>query len=107
MDVKLAYLYGQLSDDKYIYMRPLSGIKLSSMKDNQVPRLYACLYGLKQTRRWWAKKFYKVTTAIGLTCLEHDYAIFYCYYLNGEILVIAISVDNMTMTDPNITQFKD
>jgi hypothetical protein len=48
VDVNSAYFYGQLEEGKEIFMKPLKGINLKSIKPSQVLRLWACLYGLKQ-----------------------------------------------------------
>jgi hypothetical protein len=54
LDVKTAFLYGELEED--IYMNQLEGFVIPK-KENLVCRLKRSLYGLKQSPRQWYKRF--------------------------------------------------
>ena len=57
MDVKTAFLHGDL--DKEIYMEQPEGFTIKE-KNDYVYKLKKSLYGLKQTPRQWYKKFKSV-----------------------------------------------
>ncbi|MCO5578144.1 hypothetical protein L7F22_031982 [Adiantum nelumboides] len=60
MDVKMAFLYGDLEED--VYMVQPEGFEMESKKPKRaklVCRLCNALYGLKQGSRQWYLKFYK------------------------------------------------
>ncbi|GJW11240.1 reverse transcriptase [Tanacetum coccineum] len=57
MDVKTAFLHGDL--DKEIYMEQPKGFQVK-WKEGYVCRLQKSLYGLKQAPRQWYKKFESV-----------------------------------------------
>ncbi|THH16855.1 hypothetical protein EUX98_g9236 [Antrodiella citrinella] len=102
MDVKSAYLYGRMEEGENIYMRPPRGTQLAGIKPGQVLKLQACIYGLKQAGRRWAKKFRSVMTDVGLTRSELDHGVFYRYLPNDEFVVLFIHVDDMTMIAPSM-----
>ena len=54
MDVKTAFLYGELEET--IFMRQPEGFEAKG-KDNQVCLLQRSLYELKQSPRQWNKRF--------------------------------------------------
>ena len=56
LDVKTAFLYGQL--DEEIYMEQPEGFKIDS--SNQVYHLLCALYGLKQVALAWNKELHKL-----------------------------------------------
>ena len=55
MDVKTAFLHGDVKED--IYMQQLEGFEEKS-KENMVCKLKKSLYGLKQAPREWHHKFH-------------------------------------------------
>ena len=52
VDVKSAYLYGELNENEVIYMKPPPG-EIRICSDKNVLRLQKALYGLKQSGRCW------------------------------------------------------
>ena len=77
MDIKSAYLYGKLSDEEIVYMRPPPQISLPGLKPGQVLRLKVALYGLKQAGRRWYNVYSSTMLVIGLKRSEHDHAVFF------------------------------
>ena len=67
IDVKTAYLYGDL--DEEIYMETPEGYDLPNRK---VFRLHKALYGLKQAGRQWYLELKKTLTQFGMTQLQSE-----------------------------------
>jgi hypothetical protein len=97
VDVKSAYLYGELNEDEVIYMRPPPGdIKICG--DKHVLRLLKALYGLKQSGRRWYQVLRKILSDIGLTRSEHDHAVFFKRENNILTTILLAHVDDFTIT---------
>ena len=71
LDVKNAFLNGDLQED--VYMAPPPGISHDS---GCVCKLKKALYGLKQAPRAWFEKFSIVISSLGFVSSSHDYALF-------------------------------
>ena len=71
MDVKNAFLNGDLYEE--VYIQPPPSYPHSG---SQVRRLRGALYGLKQAPRAWFEKFSLVVTQQGFTSSPHDTALF-------------------------------
>jgi hypothetical protein len=69
MDVKTAFLYGEL--DEEIYMEQRDGFKISG-QENKVCILIKSLYGLKQEPEQWLEKFNTTLTSAGFMVSEAD-----------------------------------
>lgn len=91
MDVKTAFLNGDLEEE--IYMQQPPGFPLSS-DPGKVLRLRKSLYGLKQAPRAWNIKFNEVSRSLGLTrCLSEP-----CIYTQnsgGDITLLGLYVDDI------------
>ena len=96
VDVKSAYLYGELNEDEVIYMKPPPGdIRICS--DKHILRLQKALYGLKQSGRRWYQVLRKILGEIGLTRSEHNHAVFYRHE-NGVLTTVLLAhVDDFTI----------
>jgi hypothetical protein len=92
MDVKNAFLHGDLKEEVYMYPPPRV----------EVPPGYVChlrcaLYGLKQAPRAWFQRFNSVITAAGLTPSDHDPTLFIHTSSHGRTLIL-LYVDDMLIT---------
>ena len=74
MDVKNAFLNGDLSEE--VYMQPPSGL---SVESNKVCYLRRALYGLKQAPRVWFAKFSSTISRLGYMASHYDSALFLLY----------------------------
>jgi hypothetical protein len=73
MDIKTAFLYGQLEEE--IYMVQPEGFVAPGQED-KVCRLHKCLYGLKQSSRVWGEHFTNFIKQQGLVQSEADPCLF-------------------------------
>ena len=101
MDVKSAYLYGKLSDDEVIYMRPPTHVQLKGLRPGNVLRLRVAIYGLKQSGRCWYATFLNALVSIGLKRSEHDHALFYRHHDKRISSYLASHVDDLTLIAPD------
>jgi hypothetical protein len=106
IDIKGAYLNGELNDDERIYMRQPPGYGQGSL----VCRLKKTLYGLKQSGRRWYQKLVDIMTKLRFSRSEVDQAVFYRRDLGKNILIIVkVHVDDCSIvasTQPLIDRFK-
>jgi hypothetical protein len=96
MDVKNAFLNGDLSEE--VYMQPPSGL---SHPTNKVCRLRQALYGLKQAPRAWFAKFSATVSRLGYSINSYDSTLFIRYTNRGTILLL-LYVDDMIITRDDI-----
>ncbi|KAL9265456.1 Retrovirus-related Pol polyprotein from transposon RE1-like protein [Drosera capensis] len=96
MDVKNAFLNGDLSEE--VYMKPPPGY---DHLPNKVCRLRKVLYGLKQAPRAWYVKFHSTLGQLGFTTSSYDSALFIKKSSAGIILLL-LYVDDMIITSDNI-----
>lgn len=87
MDVKCAFLNGELNED--IYMQLPDGFN----KGNKVCKLNKALYGLKQASRAWNEKFNEFMIRIGFTRCKSDQCL-YVKEANGVICYVLLYVDD-------------
>ena len=82
MDVKTAFLNGELEEE--VYMKPSPGIQIARGK---VYHLKKALYGLKQARHTWYNKFHTTLKAWGWAISPYDG----CVFIHSELeLYIAL-----------------
>uniref|UniRef100_A0A7N2LKK1 Integrase catalytic domain-containing protein n=1 Tax=Quercus lobata TaxID=97700 RepID=A0A7N2LKK1_QUELO len=92
MDVKNAFLNGNLSEE--VYMQPPLGL---SVESNKVCHLRLALCGLKQVPRAWFSKFSSIIFRLGYTASPYDSALFLRHIDKGTILLL-LYVDDMIIT---------
>ncbi|KAM7530049.1 hypothetical protein LguiB_033459 [Lonicera macranthoides] len=93
MDVKNAFLHGDLKEE--IYMLPPPG--LFTNPSNEVCRLKRSLYGLKQAPRAWFEKFRTTLLNFQFTQSQYDSSLFLKRTATG-IVVLLVYVDDIVIT---------
>jgi hypothetical protein len=91
MDVKTAFLNGELNDE--IYMDQPLGFETKG-QERKVCKLKRFIYGLKQASRQWNIKFHQVILKDGFTMMEEDH----CVYLkcsNNSFIILPLYVDDI------------
>ena len=92
MDVKNAFLNGELSEE--VYMTPPSDIQLPQ---GHVCHLRKALYELKQAPRAWFEKFSSTVISLRFSASNYDSGLFTRTTEAGTILLI-LYVDDMIIT---------
>ncbi|WKA12737.1 hypothetical protein VitviT2T_030094 [Vitis vinifera] len=101
MDVKNAFLNGDLSEE--VYMQPPLGLSIES---NKVCHLRRALYGLKQAPRAWFAKFSSIIFHLGYTASPYDSALFLRRTDKGTILLL-LYVDDMIITGDDLSGIQE
>jgi hypothetical protein len=97
MDVKNAFLHGELQKEAYLDQPP--GYEDISHLD-YVCKLRKALYGLKQALRAWHDKIAKYLVTIGFRMLDADHSL-YVRKSDEGIVVITIYVDDLIVGGDN------
>ena len=97
MDVKNAFLNGDLSEE--VYMQPPPGI---SVESNKVCHIRRALYGLKQALQAWFAKFSSTISCLGYMASHYDFALFLRHTDKGTILLL-LYVDDMIITGDDLS----
>ena len=101
MDVKNAFLNGELSEE--VYMQPPPGLSIDS---NKVCHLRRALYGLKQAPRVWFVKFSSTIFRLGYTTSPYGSALFLHHTDKGTILLL-LYVDDMIITGDDLSGIQE
>ncbi|HEV7737050.1 MAG TPA: reverse transcriptase domain-containing protein [Chlamydiales bacterium] len=102
MDVKTAFLHGNLEED--IYIEQPVGMEEPG-KENWVALLNKSLYGLRQAGRRWAKKLQKSMLEEGFTQISVEHSL-YIRKSNTGTALIAVHVDDMAVAASNGDEIK-
>ena len=100
MDVKTAFLNGDLEED--IYMTQPEGFVVAG-KENWVCKLNKSLYGLKQASRAWYQKMDQALLITGFNRLYADSCV-YAYRNDETIMFIALYVDDLLLLSSSLTK---
>lgn len=92
LDVKTAFLHGEL--DEEIYMTQPDGFQVPG-KEDYVCRLKKSLYGLKQSRRQWYKRFDSYMIELGYNRSEYDCCVYHNKLGDGSFIYLVRYVDDM------------
>jgi hypothetical protein len=94
MDVKNAFLHGDLQEEVYMEIPP-SCSKPEMVR--MVCRLKKSLYGLKQSPRTWFDRFRHALCGMGYKQCNGDHTVFY-KYLGRKVTVLAVYIDDIIIT---------
>ena len=101
MDVKNAFLNGDLSDK--VYMQPPSSL---SVESNKVCHLRRAIYGLKQASRAWFAKFNSTISRLGYMASHYDSALFLRRTDKCTILLL-LYMDDMIITGDDLSSIQE
>lgn len=101
MDVKTAFLNGDLSEE--IYMLQPDGFV---QDENKVCKLRKSIYGLKQASRQWYLKFDKVITGFGFLENKLDECI-YMKISGSDFVLMILYVDDILLASSNESMLKN
>jgi len=90
MDVKNAFLYGDLQAEVYIEQPP----GYVAQGETKVCRLKKDIYGLKQSPRAWFEKFTLTISGICFCRCHSDHSVFVRRIRSG-IVVLAVYIDDI------------
>ena len=103
MDVKTAFLHGNLEED--LYMEQIEGYEDKSKPDN-VCLLKKSLYGLKQSPRQWNKRDDEFMTLQGYTRSERDACVYTKKISTGDLVYLLLYVDDMLLAAKDLKDVK-
>lgn len=92
MDVKTAFLYGDIDAEVYVELPP----NLKDKYPGKVCKLRKALYGLKQAPKIWFETLSKELEKLGFQASAEDYSIFV-----KEGVIIAVYVDDLLVMGPD------
>jgi hypothetical protein len=95
MNVKSAFLSGDLKEEFYVHQPPEFTIP---DKEGKVLRLGKALYGLRQTPRAWNAKLDSTLKRMDFGQSPHEAAI-YRRGKEGNVLLVGVYVDDLVITD--------
>jgi hypothetical protein len=106
MDVKFAFLNGDLKEEVYIHQPP--GFVIPG-KENKVLCLRKVLYGLRQAPRAWNAKLDSTLKQMGFKQSPNEAAV-YRRGKDGNALLVGIYVDDLVITgikEAEVEAFKE
>ena len=106
MDVKSAFLNGDLKEEVYVHQPP--GFIIPGM-ENKVLRLRKALYGLRQAPRAWNAKLDSTLKQMGFQQSPHEAAV-YRRGKGGNALLVGVYVDDLVITstkEAEVEAFKE
>jgi transposase InsO family protein len=106
MDVKSAFLNGDLQEEVYVHQP--SGFAIPG-KEGKVLRLRKALYGLRQAPRAWNAKLDSTLKRMGFKQSPHEAAV-YRRGNGGNALLVGVYVDDLVITgtnDAEVAAFKE
>ena len=103
MDVKIAFLNGELVEEIYIDQR--DGFVTSGQK-GKVCKLLKSLYGLKQALKQWHEKFDRTLTSTGFALNEAHKSVYY-QFGGGEGVILCLYVDDILIFGTSLDVIKE
>ncbi|KAM1480311.1 hypothetical protein ACFX2I_027472 [Malus domestica] len=101
MDVKNAFLHGELQEDVYMKLPPGHPQEGNDM----VCKLHKAIYGLKQSPRAWYAKLSSVLEGVGFKRSNADSSLFVRDSSEGK-LVVLIYADDLIVTGDSLTEIQ-
>jgi hypothetical protein len=92
VDVRTAFLYSEIPDDEFIYIRRPRGIQDDIMPP--IVRLRKYLYGLPMASAKFRTHSHKSLLSLGFTALSSDTCMYVRNYTDGGKVLIAVHVDD-------------
>jgi hypothetical protein len=102
LDVKNAFLHGDLQEEVYMEIPPGFG---TSQTKGKVCRLKKSLYGLKQSPRAWFDRFRRAMCGMGYGQCNGDHTVFY-RHAERRITILAVYVDDIIITGDDQEEIK-
>ena len=98
MDVKTAFLNGEL--DEEIYMDQPIGF-VAKGQERKVCKLKRSIYGLKQSSRQWYLRFHRAILSNGFTMIEEDHCV-YTKRSKGSFIILSLYVDDILLAGNDV-----
>lgn len=95
LDVKSAFLHGELSEDVYVE-QPLGYVKEG--EEDKVYKLVKTLYVLKQAPRAWYSKIEAYFSREGFQRCEYEHTLFVKTEAGNKVLIVSLYVDDLIYT---------
>ena len=105
LDVKTAFLHGELNE--IVYVTQPEGFEVKG-SEGKVYKLHKALYGLRQAPRAWNNKLNQILQGLKFKKCSKEPTV-YRRTVNNELLVVAVYVDDLFVTGANariIGEFK-
>ena len=107
VDIKGAYLNGELNENEVLYMHHPPGYKPRDA-GNRVLRLKKTLYGLKQSGRRWYQKLSSIFDSLSFSKCSVDQAVFFKQNKpQNELTVVTVHVDDCTIAASTLRLIED
>ncbi|GKF96109.1 retrovirus-related pol polyprotein from transposon TNT 1-94 [Tanacetum coccineum] len=103
MDVKTAFLHGDLEEE--IYMVQPEGFKVPG-KAHEVCKLHKSLYGLKQSPRQRYKRFDKFMMESKYTRSKYDHCVYLKKLQDGSFVYLLLYVDDMLISSQSLDEIE-
>lgn len=107
LDVKSAFLYGELNEDVYIAQPP--GYEING-EEKKVYKLKKALYGLKQAPRAWFSRIEGYFAKEGFERSSYEHTLFIKKEEKNRILIVSLYVDDLIFTSNDsimVSKFKE
>lgn len=103
LDVKTAFLHGESKET--VYVLQLEGFEKKG-EEGKVYKLRKALYGLRQAPRAWNNKLNQILCELQFRKCSKEPSV-YRKMVNGELLVVAIYVDDLFVTGTSVKVIKE
>jgi hypothetical protein len=102
LDVKNAFLHGDLQEEIYMHIPP--GFS-TAKTEGKVLKLHRSLYGLKQSPRAWFDRFRRAVMQLNYKQSNADHTLFY-KRRDGKLAILIVYVDDIVITGDDEEEIK-